>query len=134
MRQQVQVTRLIDECHAEVTLRRQSACSGDCGSCGGCAAAGQWITVQAVNTIGAQPGDRVLVETAGKTVITAALLVYLVPLVLFFAGWAVGAAIGRGGTSALLGALGFLAGMVPAVCFNRYLSRRPVTYTITAFV
>ncbi len=135
MRQQVQVTRLLDERYAEVTLRRQSACSGDCGHCGGCGAPDEVITVRAFNAIGAAPGDRVVVETAGKTVISAALLVYLVPLVLFFSGWAVGRAVGLPGMAALCCALGFLLGIVPAACYNRYLTRKkPVAYTITAFV
>ncbi len=131
MQQQVLVTRLIDTQYAEVMLKRQSACSGDCHHCGGCATPNEVIRVKAVNRIGAKPGDTVIVETAGKTIVQAALVVYLVPIVLFFVGWAVGSMLGSGG---LGGALGFLLGLIPAVCYNRYLLRkRPVTYTITAF-
>lgn len=134
MRQQVTVSRVLPDGFAEVTLRRASACSGDCGSCSGCGAAAQMITVRARNAIGAREGEQVIVETAGKTVLSAALLVYLVPLVLFFAGWAVGCAVGLTWAMAALCALGFLLGIVPAVCYNRYLVRKkPVRYTITAF-
>ena len=78
-------------------------------------------------------GDRVIVESAGRTVLSAALLVYLAPLVLFFAGWAVGSAVGLPGWAAACCSLGFLLGIVPAVCYNRYLTRKkPVQYTITA--
>lgn len=131
MQQKVTVTRRIDAQHVEVMLRRQSACSGDCHRCGGCAAPDEVICVRAVNQIGAQPGDTVIVETAGKTIMQAALLVYFVPIVLFFAGWAIGGVLGSAGVG---GAAGFVLGLIPAVCYNRYLSRkRPVTYTITAF-
>lgn len=135
MRQEVTVSRLLDDGFAEVELRRRSACAGDCGRCGGCDAAGQTIRVRAYNAVNARPGDQVVVETAGKTVLSAALLVYLVPLVLFFAGCAAGYAVGLPWAMAALCAVGFLLGIVPAVCYNRYLVRKkPVRYTITAFV
>lgn len=131
MQQKVTVTRLIDAQYAEVMIKRQSACSGDCHRCGGCATPNEVIRVNAVNRIGAEPGDMVIVETAGKTIMQAALLVYMVPIVLFFIGWAVGSALGSAGAG---GALGFALGLIPAVCYNRHLRRkRPVTYTITAF-
>jgi sigma-E factor negative regulatory protein RseC len=134
MQQRVQVTRLLDNGFAEVSLHRQSACAGDCHRCGGCATEGEVIHVRAYNSIGAQPGDTVMVETAGKTVLSAALLVYLVPLLLFFFGWAVGYAVGLPGMTALCCALGFLLGIIPAVIYNRFLTKtKPVTYTITAF-
>ncbi len=131
MRQQVTVTRLIDAQYAEVMLRRQSACSGDCHKCGGCTAAEEVIHVRARNAIGAKPGDTVIVETAGKTVLQAALLVYLVPLVLFFIGWAIGTRLVFPG---LFAAAGFVLGMIPALVYNRHLTnKKPVSYTITAF-
>ena len=36
MRQEVTVSRVLEGGMAEVTLRRRSACAGDCGRCGGC--------------------------------------------------------------------------------------------------
>ena len=133
MRQEVTVSRVLEGGMAEVTLRRRSACAGDCGHCGGCGEQAQTITVRAYNRIGAHEGDRVIVESAGRTVLSAALLVYLAPLVLFFAGWAVGSAVGLPGWAAACCSLGFLLGIVPAVCYNRYLTRKkPVQYTITA--
>lgn len=134
MRQIVTVTRVLEDGFAEVAMRRESACSGECGSCGGCSAQAQTITVRARNALGAAAGDRVVVETAGRTVLSAALLVYLVPLVLFFVGWAVGYVIGLPGMTAVCCAAGFVLGIVPAVCYNHYLTRKkPVGYTITAF-
>ena len=134
MRQCVTVSRILPDGFAEVMVRRKSACAGDCGRCGGCGEQAQTITVRAYNAVGAAEGDRVIVESAGRTVLSAAMLVYLVPLVLFFAGWAAGCAVGLPGWAAVCCALGFLLGIVPAVCYNRYLIRKkPVRYTITAF-
>ena len=47
-------------------------------------AAKERVTVQAENLIGAEPGDRVVIEAAGCQVFSAILLVYALPIILFF--------------------------------------------------
>lgn len=133
MQQTVQVTRELEPGYAEVFLERQSACSGDCHRCGGCGAVREKLFVRAKNPIGARPGDRVTVETDTKSVLVSALVVYLVPLVLFFAGYFLGAAAGI--APGLLGGLGFALGVVPVLLWNRHLERRrETTFLITGFV
>lgn len=68
------------------------------------------------NSIGAAPGDRVVVRVAEGATLRAALLVYLVPVVFLLAGAFVGTALGEGSAgsdaAAVVGALLGLAGGV----------------------
>ena len=58
--------------------------------------------------------------------------VYLVPLVMFFAGFALGMTLGWGGP--LVGGLGFLLGLAFAVWFDRRTAKKGETvYTITGY-
>ena len=131
MRQTVRVTSVPEPGQAEVFLLRQSACSGDCHSCGGCGAIREELIVRAENPIGAKVGDLVTIETETKTVLTAAFLVYLVPILLFFLGCWIGE---QTGCPVLLGAGGFVLGIVPAVLLNRVMERRRRnTFRITGY-
>lgn len=133
MQQTVQVTRELEPGYAEVFLERQSACSGDCHRCGGCGAVRETLFVRARNPIGARPGDRVTVETDTKSILVSALIVYMVPLLLFFSGYFLGAAAGI--LPGLSGGLGFVLGVVPVLLWNRHLERRrETTFRITGFV
>jgi len=116
---------------AVVSVRRESACSGDCHKCAGCGAVTQTLQVRADNPIGASPGDRVYFDSSSAVVLWAAVLVYLMPVLGFFVGYFTGVAVGAVG---LMGAAGFLLGWIPALLYNRWVKRRPPTYTIVAFV
>lgn len=133
MEQIVRVHRLCGEHRAEVIHVRQSACSGDCHKCAGCGtAAKETMLIQADNPIGAQPGDLVRMESDTRHVMTAVAVVYVLPIVLFFLGYALGAAMGWSG--ALMGCLGFAAGLGAAVALDRRRRKKNQTvYTITGF-
>ena len=62
MQQQVQVSRVFPDGDCEVFVRRESACSGDCHKCSGCGAQAQQVFVRAENAIGAQPGDKSVMD------------------------------------------------------------------------
>ena len=128
MQQKARVARLLPNNRAEVSVTRESACSGDCHKCAGCGAVRQTVTVQAENDIHAQPGDVVYIESGSALVLRAAALVYVLPLVLFFAGYfaagALGIAAGWGGVA------GFVLGGLPAVWYDRRVRRRPPVYRI----
>jgi len=80
---------------ARVLVLRESACSGDCGACKGCAEP-KPLYVRAQNTAGADVGDVVLLQSDTGAVLGAACMVYLVPVVLWLAVWCVcSAAMGR---------------------------------------
>ena len=131
MEQKVKVTRLFPDGTAQVVRIRESACSGDCHKCSGCGAAQQTMLVVARNRIGAKVGDMVIVSAESAPVLKAAAVLYILPLVLFFAGYIGGAYLGLSGW---LGALGFLLGIAAVVVYDRVAARKKETiYTITGF-
>ena len=132
MEQIVRVHRLLDDGRADVILVRESACSGDCHKCSGCGAQKETMIVTADNPIRADVGDLVTLSSDTASVMKAVVAVYLVPLVLFFAGFALGMALGWGGP--LVGGLGFALGLAFAVWFDRHTAQKGETvYTITGY-
>ena len=132
MEQLVRVKRVHADGSATVLHMRQSACSGDCHKCSGCGAVQEVIELTAVNAIGAEPGDFVIVQSATGPVLRAAAVLYVVPVVLFFAGYLAGAVLWDRG--ALSGCLSFMAGIALAVLYDRRVAKRKATvYTITGY-
>lgn len=133
MEQLVRVRKLYPNATAQVVLIRQSACSGDCHKCAGCGAAEETMVFTAKNPIDAQPGDLVRVESATAPVLAAAAVFYLLPLVLFLAGYIAGLAVWGVGIWMGLGA--FTLGIIAAVLYDRLVvAKRKTEYTITGFV
>lgn len=131
MEQIVKVHKTYPDGRAEVIHFRESACSGDCHKCSGCGAAQETLIVQADNPIGASAGDFVTVSSDTAGVLKAAAAVYLVPMVLFFLGYAVGAAWNLGG---LIGCTGFVLGLIFAVYVDRsHAKHKKTVYTITGY-
>lgn len=132
MEQLVRVREVYDNGTAQVICIRESACSGDCHKCSGCGAAKEAILVTADNPIGAQVGDLVNVRSETAPVLKAAMVLYVLPLVLFFAGYALGEALGISGAAA--GCLAFLLSIVLIVLYDRRMAKKDRTiYTITGF-
>ena len=130
MRQRTTVESLEGK-YAVVSVRRESACSGDCHKCAGCGAVTQTLQVKAENLISARKGERVYIESVGSTVLWAAVLVYLIPLVGFFLGYFLGNLWDRRG---LVSLLGFCLGWLPALAYNRHVKTCPPVYRIVAYV
>ena len=131
MEQLVRVRAVYDDGTAQVVLVRQSACSGDCHKCSGCGAAKQTLLVTAQNPLGATAGETVRLRSETAPVIKGAAVLYILPLVLFFAGYALGTLWSIG---ALIGGLTFGAGIGGAVVYDRLVSKKkkPV-YTIIGY-
>lgn len=132
MEQIVRVQKANEDGTAQVIHIRQSACSGDCHKCSGCGAAKETMILTAQNPIGAKPGDTVVIHSASGPVLAAAAMFYIVPIVLFLAGYILGENLWqRGG---LVGCLGFLGGIIIAKAYNNLIAKRKETiYTITGF-
>lgn len=130
MEQNVRVRRVFPDGTAEVFLVRQSACSGECHKCSGCGAAKETMLFTAQNPIGAKPGDHVVVRSETGPVLASAAVLYMCPLVLFFAGYILGDLLwGLGG---LTGGLAFALGIAAAVLYDRkVLEKKNTIYTIT---
>lgn len=132
MEQIVRVRRLLPNGQAEVLHVRESACSGDCHHCAGCGAAKESLIVRADNPIGAPVGAAVRLHADTRGVLKAAALVYLLPLVLFFLGYGLGAAADIGG--GVCGCLGFAAGIGLAVAADRRMrAGQKTVYTIIGY-
>lgn len=132
MEQIVRVHRLCGSGRAQIIHVRESACSGDCHKCSGCGAAKETMILEADNPIGARPGDMVVLRSDTKNVMTAVAVVYVLPVVLFFVGYALGAMASIGG--GLMGCLGFALGLWAAVRLDRSRAKKNQTvYTITGF-
>ena len=81
------VTKLLPDGMAEVAVARTTACGGNCPSCESCIFQNE-IKTLARNRIFARPGQRVVISTRSRDIFGAAVLVYLVPIVLMLAGYA----------------------------------------------
>ena len=132
MEQLVRVKECYDNGTALVFHVRESACSGDCHKCSGCGAAKEAVIFTADNPIGAAPGDLVKVESSTAPVLKAAVVLYVLPLVLFFLGYYLGTLPGSFG--ALGGGIGFVLGVVIVIAYDRLVvNKADLHYTITAF-
>ena len=86
------VTKLMPHGTAEVAVIRMTACGGKCDSCEACKCDSE-VRVVASNPLGAKPGQRVVIESRSSEVFGAALLVYILPILLLLAGYIAGAAL-----------------------------------------
>lgn len=131
MEQTVRVKKVNSDGTAQVLHIRQSACSGDCHQCAGCGAVEESLMLTARNPIGARPGDLVVIRSESGLVLTAAAVLYVLPLVLFFLGYILGMTWQLG---ALVGGLAFALGIVLAVVYDRLVAKkRKTVYTITGY-
>ena len=87
MTQIATVERILDAQRAEISVPRKSACGHDCEECAGCGVTGAAVRAKALNPIGAQPGQKVVVESSTKKMLHIVMLVYLTPIVLFLVGY-----------------------------------------------
>ena len=131
MEQLVRVRQTHEDGTATVLCIRESACSGDCHKCAGCGAQQQTVTFEAVNAIGAKPGELVTVRTQSGPVLMGAAVLYLLPLVLFFIGYIVGSLWELG---AVIGGAAFVLSIVLAAIYDRKVAKKQKTvYTIIGY-
>ncbi len=125
MEQIVKVRRILPDGTAQVMHIRESACSGDCHKCSGCGAAKETILLTAQNPIGAPVGALVKVSSDSAPVLKAAAVLYMLPLVLFFLGYALG--------GAWAGGLGFGLSIAAIIFYDRRMAKNKTVYTITGY-
>lgn len=87
------VTKLMPGKMAEVAVTRATACGGSCSSCEGCMYEREMKAV-AKNLVDAKPGQKVVIESRTSVIFNAALLVYVMPLIFFVAGYALAYLLG----------------------------------------
>ena len=128
MEQTVRVQTVHPDGTAQVICLRQSACSGDCHKCAGCGAPQQAVTFEAVNAIGAKAGDMVTVRSNSGPVLLGAAVLYMMPLMLFFLGYLLGAVLLDSG--GIAGAVGFGLGIALAAVYDRKVAKKQKTVYI----
>ncbi len=122
---QTGIVKEISKNTAQVEIKRSSACGESCASCGLCP--GQRAIVNAANTMGVHVGDTVMIDMADKRVLSAAFLVYIVPIIAIIAGYFTGEAVFGGEEYAILaGFVFFAAAFAVIICTDK---RRKEKYT-----
>ena len=132
MTQIATVERILDPNHAEISVPRKSACGHDGEECAGCGVTGAAVKARAVNPIGARPGQKVVVESSTGGMLRIVALVYLIPVLLFFAGY-LGAVVLTASVAVQYTAAvaGFILGILAAVVYDRRLrARGGLSFTI----
>lgn len=125
MTQIATVERILDANHAEISVPRKSACGHDCEECAGCGVTGAAVHARALNSIGARPGQKVVVQSDTGKMLYIVALVYLTPVLLFFAGYFLTMAMtASAAVQYLIAGIGFVAGILLAVSYDRRLRAR----------
>ena len=131
MTQDAVVTKVLPNDMAEVAVARTTACGGNCGSCESCIFQSELKTI-AHNTIGAGIGQKVVIESKSSKIFGAAMLVYIMPLVLFIAAYAIAYVAGAQEDLCIaISFLGLIAGAVIMVLSQRLKKdKNPITFEI----
>ena len=132
MTQIATVERILDADHAEISVPRKSACGHDCEECAGCGVSGAAVKARAANPIGARPGQKVVVESSTKKMLRIVVLVYLIPVVLFLAGYVITSLVTASvGVQYAVAGAGFVLGIVFAILYDRRLrAKGGLSFTI----
>ncbi len=133
MTQDAVVTKLLPNGMAEVAVTRGTACGGNCGSCESCRFQKELHT-EARNLIQAQPGQKVTIESKSSRIFGAALLVYVMPLLFFLAGYGLAAALGASEGVKILVSFAALLVSACVLVLSQRLNRNknPITFDIIA--
>ncbi len=121
-----------DRDRAVVRVERKSACEGchkasggkDCAVCG-LVGGNRTLDARAINSVGAEVGDTVEIESASSRVLLYAALVFILPIVLAFAGYGIAYLCGSvEWVCAVSAAAGAVAALAVAAIVSRAVGRR----------
>lgn len=130
MTQIATVEEILNGEYARISVPRKSACGHDCEECAGCGMTGAAIYATAKNPVGAQPGQKVVVESSTKKLLGVVALVYLLPVVFFLLGYFLSEGLTEPVRYAIAIASAALT-VIPIVLYDRYARRsNALTYTI----
>ena len=119
MFQEAIVTKNRDDGLAEVVVERLGICGGDCNGCNECKYEHLMKSV-VQNPIGAHRGQHVMIETPTKGVVKGALAIYVLPIVLLIAGYAIAAALSLSeGTCIIAAFAAAIAGVIIAIVISK---------------
>lgn len=134
MTQEAIVYRRLANNMAEVVVTRTTACGSNCGNCESCIFQGE-IKTAARNLIDARPGQKVIIESKSSRIYGAALMVYILPLVLALAGYFLSYALGASEGLSILSCFGGLGlgAVILVVTQRRKMAKNPITFDIIEF-
>lgn len=131
MTQDAVVTKVYNNGMAEVVVTRGTACGSNCGNCESCAFQNE-LKAYAKNTINASRGDKVVIESLSSRIFSAAFLLYIVPFILFFIGYAVAAHFNMTEIQSILVSFAFFLVAVAIVVVYQRISKKknPIKFEI----
>lgn len=111
----------------QVEIQRKAACASDCEKCGGCAHPDQVMVVEAPNNCGAKVGERVMIRAQTRSILSIAVLVYLMPIALMIGCYFLPIPGGEG--VHILGSLAGLAlGVAVCVAYSRKAKKQQTVF------
>lgn len=132
MTQIATVEEVLDNGWAVIAVARQTACGHDCENCAGCGAQAGTVRATAQDAVGVAVGDKVEVTSDNRRILGVAALVYLLPVVTFLLGYAVGTMTHHPLWHVVLTILWTAAGCIPAVLYDRKVRREgSIRFVIT---
>jgi len=131
MTQDAVVTKVFENGMAEVVVTRGTACGSNCGNCESCAFQNE-LKAFAKNTINAQRGEKVVIESLSSRIFSAAFLLYIVPFIMLFVGYAVAAANDLSEGLSIAVSFGFFLVAVAVVVIYQRINKRknPIKFEI----
>ncbi|MDO4815407.1 MAG: SoxR reducing system RseC family protein [Bacillota bacterium] len=131
MTQDAVVTKVLKNGMAEVVVSRGTACGSNCGNCESCAFQNE-LKAFAKNTISAKQGEKVVIETVSSRIFSAAFLLYIVPIIMLFIGYALAAHYSLTEGLSILVSFGFFAVAVALVVIYQRISKKknPIKFEI----
>ena len=125
MTQIATVEKILPGGFVEISVPRKSACGHDCEECAGCGMTGAAIHARAKDPVGVRPGQKVVVESDTKKMLKIVSFVYLIPVILFLAGYlimlACNTSVAVQYTAAVAGAV---LGILLAIWYDRRVKAR----------
>lgn len=133
MTQDAVVLLLLPNDMAEVVVTRGTACGGNCGSCESCMFQSE-LRTEARNLIHARPGQKVTISSKSSRIFGAAILVYVMPLLFFLAGYALAAVFGAGEGIRIFVSFASLLVSAAVLVLSQRLNKKkkPITFDIIA--
>lgn len=131
MTQDAVVTKVFHNGMAEVAVTRGTACGSNCGNCESCVFQNE-LKAFAKNTINARPGEKVVIESLSSRIFGAAFLLYIVPFIVFFIGYAIAAHFALSeGLCILVSCAFFLAAVALVIVYQRINKKKdPIKFEI----
>ena len=120
--------------YATISVPRKSACGHDCEECAGCGMTGAAVKAKAKNSIGAQPGQKVIVESSTQKLLGVVALVYLLPVLFFLMGYFLSEGLSES-VRYVIAIVAAALTMIPIVLYDRHARRTDaLTYTIMRLI